>query len=238
MAVLHIVKVRNVGPYEFDIPHRGEVATIPPGGEAVVTWDAATSMFGDPTIMNTPTNPARSDRYEQVRAMHNFHRGFDTETEAIRLRMGDIGADKSSWEAKRPKIEVSTVDTNEPITMLIDDPTGKATNPEIVSGLTQLDVSNAAQVNATIAEMQDQISRLTSVLAVLDPKVVASALAPDLSDDGPVASTFDPANTAVSDWAHEQVHGDVKVPISEPVAIATDDGPTGPAVITIPKARR
>jgi hypothetical protein len=102
-----------------------------------------------------------------------------------------------------------------------------------VSGLTNLDVSNAAQVNATIAEMQDQISRLTGVLAVLDPKVVTDALiAPPESPD-----TFSPTNTAVSDWAAEQVHGEAKVTIPDAVAIPADDGPTSTKVTTIPKRR-
>lgn len=207
MAVLHIVKVKNLGEETFDIPHKGEVATLDPGKEVVVTWEAACSAFGDPALRNTPSHAARAERYELLRAQWNFYKGFDVEDEKTRAKHPH-GEDRSSWELKKPRVEIRTVDTDETIYMLIDDPKGEKVNPEVVSGFTGLDVTNQAQTTAQIEELKDQVARLTSVLAVLDPTLVSGVV----SQPAPVVTVTTAAPEA-----------DVVIPA--PVEIPATDGP-------------
>lgn len=242
MSVLHIVKVENVGDKAFDVPHNGVVTTIEPGKTAVVTWDAACSSFGDPTLQDLPRNPVRLDRYAALRAQWNYHVGFDAQTEADR----EVSPSATgSWEAKRPYIRVTTVDTDEEIVMLIDDPKGASVLPESVSGRSDLDVSNAAQVNATIEALQDQVARLTNVLAVLDPSVMDRTeselirdrkLHPDRDKDF-AGRVLGPAEVVDDepDPAPESHQADATALVAAPVALPEDDGPEPTPAPTRPK---
>lgn len=171
-----VVVLRNTSSSPYTIRHLRRVWTIPPHGELHAPWDAAQSFLGDPRAIDVGRNKFRRILYDQVRALNNFYLGFDTETEAeakdATLR---TGRPHSSWEAKRPPIEVYSVE-GQRIYMLIDDPSGTIPNPWGALN-TAVDTSNSDVLRAEVARLSEQMANLTRLLAERQPADLPADLA-------------------------------------------------------------
>lgn len=132
------VRLTNEDYRPFDFMQQNVKRIIPPGGEAIVPWDIAVTLFGHPRLPNIPPANERTKMYEKIRARHNFSAGLMQEGE---------------WEAIRPHITVMDLEDNTRITMLIDDPDG-TNQPDSVAS-----VNPAAN---DVATLQQQITMLTA----------------------------------------------------------------------------
>lgn len=212
---LHVVKVTNTNDEILNIPYLGQVLQIPPGESRTVPWDAACGVFGNPLVVNRPNNPERNDVHNQTRALWGFSIGYDTETEAQRDKQPAARRElASSWEAKAPHFEVHTVDTNQRILMVLDDPTGALANPGLDGGelVETFDpVTSAAQIR----DLQSQLATLTNLFH--------AKFAADATDTPAVAPyvTAEPPEPVADDSTSA---GSVTIP--RPVAINTNDTPS------------
>lgn len=141
------VRLINKGniPYDFHIHQIKRV--IGPGQDAMIPWDVACSLFGDPSSVDTLSDQVRSRAWTQSAQLHNYQVGGMTEDE---------------WQLIRPQIEVWDVETDERIYMVLEDPAGvlgsgnpAATNDDI----------NQSELLKIIRQQQEQINALANLMA-------------------------------------------------------------------------
>ncbi len=127
----------------FDFHHQNAKRIVPPGGDAIVPWDLAVTLFGHPRLPNSAPRYERTKAYERIRARHNFSSGLQQEDE---------------WEAIRPHVDVYDLEDNTQIVMLIDDP----------EGVRQPDsVPTASPAATDVSVLQQQIAALTQQVTTL-----------------------------------------------------------------------
>lgn len=157
------VRIVNTDDRPFDYHYRNQKHVVSPRADTVVPWDCACSLFGDPAIVDTPRNKDRTRVYKQVRGLYNYEDG----TERV-----------EDWEARRPHIEVYDLDTNERIYMVIDDPKGLMSNPDL-----------GAKSSTDVEFLTRQIQQLTSLVMSMQAqdqarqRIAGQTIVP--SDDAP-----------------------------------------------------
>lgn len=137
------VRLTNNGATPFDFHQNNVKQIIPPGSDKIVPWSTATSLFGNPGVINVPPENARKSIYDKLRGRFNFQLGFMTE---------------EHWDEIRPKIAVSDLETGEDIKMIYHDPAG-----EFVHGA-PVQQSNA---QSDVQLLQNQVAALTAQIGQL-----------------------------------------------------------------------
>lgn len=145
---MQIVRIENTGDDTLVIPHNGEKYTIRPGDSKIVPYDAAASLYGDPRARDDARTKGRRDIFNHVRALHNFHLGFDNE---------------ETWQAKRPRFVATDPNSNEIVWFVIDDPEGKETFKD-TNGIADNTTDSRLLADA-IQAMQAQIASMAAQLA-------------------------------------------------------------------------
>ena len=175
---MQFVRLVNKDKRPFDFHQSNQKRIIPKGGEIMVPWDIAVSLFGDPGTVDTPQDPARTRAWKQSRGQYGYITGGMTQEE---------------WEDIRPKVEVYDVETNERIVMVIEDPEGLDSNGQ--HRMSQEGINNA-NLEQAIAHQQKQIEKLTELLMSQQQGTAPTGQAAVASQDGPStgtnASTADP----------------------------------------------
>lgn len=143
---MQFVRLVNRDNRPFDFHQSNKKRILQPGQEAMVPWDIATSLFGDPAAIDTTTDQARTRVWKQSRGQFGYQSGSMTMEE---------------WEELRPKVEVYDVETGERIYMVIEDPEGNLYGPNRVMSN---DTINAGALEAQLAHMQKQVDTLTQLL--------------------------------------------------------------------------
>lgn len=103
------VRLVNRRDRAFDFMANSRQRVIAPGGDAIVPWGIATSLFGDPRVVNRDARNERNNLYNKVRARFNYCLGMMTEEE---------------WEEIAPKIDVYDLETDEQVFLVYHDPEG------------------------------------------------------------------------------------------------------------------
>jgi len=142
--VPQFVRLVNTDDRPFDFHHNNIKKIVPGGGDTIVPWDIACTLFGNPTLVDTTRDPARALSLKQARGNFNYMLGMETD---------------ESFDARRPHVEVWDVEQSpmQRIYMLIEDPEGTRENV----GLTSL------QGKSDIEILQNQVAVLTQHLARL-----------------------------------------------------------------------
>jgi hypothetical protein len=192
------VRLVNADNRPFDYHYRNVKHIISALGDTVVPWDCACSLFGDPTLVNTPKNPERLRVYKQVRGLYNYEDGIDT---------------AESWDYRRPHIEVYDLETGERIYMILEDPEGLQGNPDMAaksSNDVEYLTRQIAQLSAVVMQLQTQqqaahqVQGQTHVPSVDTPDADAEATSytflPVPDDDAP-ATVDAPRSVPVDDGA-------------------------------------
>lgn len=163
---MQFVRMVNVGDTPYDFHQHSKKRVIEPGEEAMVPWDTATSLFGDPFTTDSVLDGARTRAFKQVRGIHNFSLGNMTEEQ---------------WEAIRPKIEVYDIESGNRVYMVIEDPEGIKGN--------DIPVATNAQQNQDF--LLNQLASLQAQVAQLLALQTATP-APTAEGNGVLASTDAP----------------------------------------------
>lgn len=226
-------KLHNHGSIEFDFHYHNEKRIIKPGGDAIVPWDLATTLFGDPGEADLPRDARRTATYRRIRNLYGYLEGMET---------------SESWEARRPKIHVYDLETSERIYMTIEDPQGLHAYNAPVEGQSEIEMltrqiqSLTQTVNALLAKTTSETAEasgdtvIPSTDAPNDPALDGTLeVVPDL--DLPVSVPRPPKNnpkapknvlkSGASDL-DEVVSLDLSVPPEEP----SIDGP--PSIPVLP----
>lgn len=128
----------------FDFHHNNIKKIVPGGGDTIVPWDIACTLFGNPTLVDTTRDPARALSLKQARGNFNYMLGMETD---------------EAFEARRPHVETWDVEQSPPVRifMLIEDPEGTIENVGLSSmaGKTDIEI------------LQNQVAVLTQHLARL-----------------------------------------------------------------------
>lgn len=149
------VKLVNENPTPFDFHHKNKKKIIPPYGDAVVPWDLACTLFGDPYLLDDGKNNDRTRVAKQVKGNFGFMSGMMTAEE---------------WEVTRPHVAVYDLENGERIYMLLEDPEGLHSLPD------QAEVDNSDQ----LAFLTRQVAQLTAAIAAIS----ARATSPDVAESG------------------------------------------------------
>ena len=151
---MQFVRLVNAGDTPYDFHQAQKKRVLRPGEEAMVPWDLATSLFGDPFTFDTVKEPARTRAWQQASGIHNY-----TSLEGDAKMLGVTAAEL--WEQRRPKIQVYDVETGNRIFMVIEDQEG------IMNA--NLNLGESAQSNEQLnsAFLQQQISELQKTIATL-----------------------------------------------------------------------
>lgn len=136
------VNLVNKGNSPFDFHHQNKKKIIQPGGNAIVPWDIATTLFGDPFVLDDGKKNDRTRTYKHVLGLFGYQNGMMTQEE---------------WEFIRPKIEVYDLETQERVYMLLEDP----------EGLHSLPQEKPTEDSSAIAFLQRQLSQTQAQLATL-----------------------------------------------------------------------
>lgn len=154
------VKLVNTDYRSFDFHQNNVKRVILPGEDAIVPWDIACTLFGNPRITDIPPANERTLMYTKIRARHNFSAGLQREDE---------------WEGIRPSVEVYDIENNQRIFMLIEDPDGDH----------MTDAPRPSAQISDVAAMQRQIEALTAMVSKM---VAASQVVPEQPGAGTTAS--------------------------------------------------
>jgi hypothetical protein len=184
------VKMVNLSDQEFKYEHRNERKKIAPGGDSIVPWNLAATLFGSPGIQNVGNNKNRDIALKKKRALNGYGEGFMT---------------VEQWDAERPEIAVFDLETNERIYMLIEDPDGK----HMGSAPVPADKTDAEALQRQISTLQNEMQRLLA--RVQGPQNAAAGdtnsvtptadgpsfedIPDDSKDDGPLIPTATTAPT-------------------------------------------
>jgi hypothetical protein len=192
------VRLVNTDDKPFDYHYRNVKHIVRPLGDTVVPWDCACSLFGDPSLVNTPKDPARQRVYKQVRGLYNYEDGVDT---------------AESWEQRRPHIEVYDLETSERIYMVLEDPEGLASNPDL-----------AVKSSNDVEYLTRQIAQLSSVVMQLQAQQQANQRAEGQTHI-PSVDTPD-ANAGVPETFSLPVpdDSDAGATVDTPRSVSVDDG--------------
>jgi hypothetical protein len=146
---MQFVRLVNKDSRPFDF-HQNQVKRIlGPGDEAMVPWDIATSLFGDPYAVDTTNDQSRTRALKQSRGQFGYQLGGMTEEE---------------WQEIRPKIEVYDVESGERIYMVLEDPQGVHGLPGAPAEVDGLANANLSTIEAQLAATQRQVELLTAIL--------------------------------------------------------------------------
>ncbi len=179
---MQFVRLVNKDKRSFDFHQSNQKRIIPKGGELMVPWDVAVSLFGDPSSVDTSRDGARTRAWKQSRGQFGYMDG---------------GMTLEEWETIRPKIEVYDVETGDRIFMVIEDPEGIRVDGNPSMAQASIDT---ADLKEAIAQQQKQIELLTTMLmqqqqatAPQGQSVVASQ---DAAGDGGTPGTQAPLPSA------------------------------------------
>lgn len=248
------VRLTNNGRKPFDFHQNNVKQIIPPGGDKIVPWSMATSLFGNPGVINVPPENARRSIFNKVRARLNYQLGLMTDEQ---------------WDEVKPNVVVTDLDSGERVYMILDDPEGEhladatpvPTNAQSDVQLLQNQVAAlTAQIgqliNAQMAAPADAASGTTqSATAVTDspgapitpeatsdnpPAGPSAAQAPDVGDvnaDGPdgIDAAFGLTMPTIEAQPSEDTPGAIPVGVSEPPPPAPAPDPA-PAAAPVKKA--
>jgi len=213
------VRLVNENIRPFDFMQQNARRIVPPGGEAIVPWDLAVTLFGHPRLPNHPPQYERTKAYERIRARHNFSSGLQQEEE---------------WEMTRPHVKVIDLEDNTHIVMLIDDPEGTR-QPE--------STPTASNATMDVSILQQQIAALTAQVSMLVNKQIANQSEPAAGNtESPTAVQDTPGVQAPSAFdvtpaaPAAPATATADVPQAVPVASANDDNPpAGPRRAPAPR---
>lgn len=178
---MQFVRLVNKGdtPYDFHMQQRKRV--IEPGQDAMVPWDVACSLFGDPFVMDSPTDMARQRAWKQSATAHNWHEG---------AKPNEYGPEfNQTWDDIKPKVEVYDVETGNRVYMVLEDPDGSQT----LGNVEDNDTINSNVLMGLIRQQQEQIANLT-LLITTGGQVVQGQQVVTSQDAGPVNEQGTPVN--------------------------------------------
>lgn len=183
------VKFTNEGDRPFDFHHQNKKRVIGPGEDAIVPWDLACSLFGDPYTLDDGKKNDRQRTIKSVRGNFGYQSGMMTEDE---------------WDAIRPHVAVYDLETQSRIYMILEDPDGLKSLPDV----------EVIEANDQVAYLQRQLAQVQATLATLTQR------------------DHDTAQAATS--SHGAGEGNILAPstdIPEIPEVGKDGGPTGTLVI-------
>ena len=162
---LQLLRFVNVDDHPITLKHAqtGKVV-MPPGAERILPIEYATLNVGHPNARNEGKNLWRDQALAHLYTRWGYYPGLMTDAD---------------WEDMRPKIELYTVDTNERVYSVLEDPEGTLANP---SSLTGVEPTDGNFLQAQVASMQAQIERLTALIASsqnVDPSMTRTAPSPE-----------------------------------------------------------
>ena len=210
---MELVQITNFGDTPVTFPGNTPI-TVDPGATRIVQWEFACAQLGNP-VHSSLTE--RQWEYVLVRTWWGYHDGFDS---------------PADWEAKRPKVSVSTIEGVK-IHMLIDDPAGEMPAPgELVPDNLPVDSADTLLLQAQIARQQESINRLEALLVQLtapatidlDPKDANALATVDAQSTG-TSSTGQNADAATGTTTEDTDLGELPKP--KPTDPGLVDSPTG-----------
>jgi hypothetical protein len=151
---MQFVRLVNTGTTPYDFHQANKKRILQPGEEAMVPWDVATSLFGDPFTVDTVKEPARTRAWQQATGIHNYG-SIEGDSKLLQVSAAEL------WEQRRPKIQVYDVETGNRIYMVIEDQDGTMQNGQEPAPLN--DQLNVAFLTQQIADMQKTIATLVQV---------------------------------------------------------------------------
>tara|TARA_R110000772_G_scaffold36981_1_gene88094 strand:+ start:966 stop:1613 length:648 start_codon:yes stop_codon:yes gene_type:complete len=160
------VKMVNKSDREFKYEQRNVRKTIAPGGDSIVPWHLAATLFGSPGVQNVGNNKYRDVALKKKRAFNGFQEGFQT---------------IEQWDAERPEIAVIDIETNERIYMLIDDPEGV----HMGTGPVPTDKTDAEALQRQISTLQNEMQRLMLRIQAPQNAAVGDTSSVTPTTDGP-----------------------------------------------------
>jgi hypothetical protein len=228
------VKLVNKSNQPFDFHQKNVKRIVEPGGDAIVPWDMACTLFGNPAVRNIAPANERTKMYEKLRARHNFSVGLQT---------------AETWEEIRPRCMVYDLETDSEIVMLLDDPLGQHAPDAARRQQSTNQNSDVTGMQRQIDALTKQITRLVSQsTAVPAESASGSTASPTAVADGPGAPVdpgFPGADGNIDDVFALPTDDELEtatlddpqqVPVGEMDASDTEDTP--PAVSAEPKKRR
>lgn len=144
---MELVTVKNLHPtIPLPLPHDalGDVL-LQPNQSKILPTDYVNVYFGNPAARDVGKDKARSETFKRCRVMWGYYAGMEPE---------------SVWEATKPQFEVRTLD-GERVWTVIEDPLGTKVTPDLTTDFNE----DPRFVHARIAELTQQIERLTSIVA-------------------------------------------------------------------------
>jgi len=133
MSVVRVTNRRDVVLVDsFD----GTTYSVDPKGTAIVPLEAAKLWFGDWDTQNKPERALRER---------------DDEYKRLLIRYGS-GDNPALWEEVKPLVTVTDVDGNDPVTTVIDDPSG----------------TSVSQADVTVDQHQDMLGMIRQQAKDLD----------------------------------------------------------------------
>lgn len=183
------VRLVNMDAKPFDFHHANVKRIVPPGGDTIVPWELAITLFGDPTVVDTPRAKDRQRSIQQCRSNFGYMDGGET---------------AEAFDERRPHIEVWDIETSPPerLHMLIEDPEGLLGNPEALLGGGQGDVmEQMSRQIAALTRMVEQMAGANLAAQIVNrpdgQTVIPSTDAPGPLDPNAPVPLDDPFNTAL-----------------------------------------
>lgn len=175
---MQFVRLVNEGDRKYDFHHQNKKRTIEPGAEVMVPWDIACTLFGDPALIDTNKDQARTRVWKQCAGIHNYSEG---------------NMDEETWELIRPKIAVYDIESGTRVWMILEDRDGIHAGMNPSPGAVDADMHQAAlmsrvsQLEGMLAKTLGLLTQMQAQTAITGQQVVAS------QDAGPtvVAPTQD-----------------------------------------------
>lgn len=134
-----LCRIVNEGDKPFTSKWEGNVFTIRPGSEIMVTQDAANRWTGNPTTVNDGKVNARREEYNRLRVLYGAYENDE------------------KWEANHPRLAVYDLDGNR-INTVIDDPEGTALTPAPID-------RTARSMQDQMEDMQRQMDAMARAMA-------------------------------------------------------------------------
>lgn len=204
------VRLLNTDPTPFRFHHNNIKRSVPPGGDVIVPWDLATTLFGDPFLIDGERDKERTRSLKRARGVFNYELGMESD---------------EAFDARRPHIEVWDIETSpaERIYMLIEDPEGYYSDLAIseANAATGGREDEITMLNARISALTQQMSRMMNVLAGAPQMPQGQTVIPS-SDTGPTLTQEQEAAALTN----AQAFGTVQIPDENaaPEPIVLDDG--------------
>lgn len=141
------VRVENIDDKPFSFHHNNVKKRIPPGKSAMMPWDLACTLFGDPFTTDSEKRPDRTQALARARGNFNYELGMET---------------MATFEGRRHRLAFYDTEGDQgQIWMLIDDPDGEHldsfVSPDTESGTTlELLTLKMQEMQRTIALLIDE----------------------------------------------------------------------------------